>query len=75
MSTFVLHSRSGPDAKLHLEVAVDRPDAEFEVEVVVRPKAAAPDLPSGYFQLLGSVNDDTLTIHPQPAMPPAIDME
>src|SRR5438034_7588942 len=36
--SMVLHSRSGPDGKLHLEVPVGQPDTEFEVEVLVRPK-------------------------------------
>ncbi len=75
MSTFVLHSRSGPDSKLHLEVAVGHPNTEFEVEVVVRPITGSVSLPAGYFALIGSVKDDTLTIHPQPALPPAIDVE
>ncbi len=35
----MLKSKSGPDSKLHLEVPVGQPDTEFEVEVVVRPKA------------------------------------
>jgi hypothetical protein len=33
----VIHSRSGPDGKLHLEVPSGRPDTEFDVELVVRP--------------------------------------
>ena len=40
MTRIVLHSTSGPDGKLHLEVPVGTPNTEFEVEVVVRPKSA-----------------------------------
>ena len=36
--SIVLTSKSGPDGKLHLEIPVDRPGAEFEVEITVRPK-------------------------------------
>jgi hypothetical protein len=38
MASLVLHARSGPDGKLRLEVPVGSPHAEFEIEVVVRPK-------------------------------------
>jgi hypothetical protein len=40
MTSIVLHSTSGPDGKLHLEVPVGQPDTEFEVEVKARPKSA-----------------------------------
>ena len=36
MTNIVLHSTSGPDGNLHLEIPVGQPDTEFEVEVVVR---------------------------------------
>ncbi|HZU38054.1 MAG TPA: hypothetical protein VFA18_19185 [Gemmataceae bacterium] len=48
MSSIVLHSRSGPDSKLHLEVPVDRPNTEFEVEVVIRPKAKSATTQAEY---------------------------
>ena len=75
MTSLVLHATSGPDGKLHLEVPVGTPDTEFEVEVVARPKLTARTLPSGYFDLIGSVDDDTLTVHPQPPLPPPVEME
>jgi len=75
VSTIVLHSKSGPDSKLHLEVPVDQPDTEFEVEVVVRPKAVVRTFPPGYFDLIGSVDDDTLIVHPQPPLPPPVEIE
>jgi hypothetical protein len=68
--SIVLQSKSGPDSKLHLEVPVDQPNAEFEVEVVVRPKNAVREFPPGYFDLIGSIDDETFTTHPQPPMPP-----
>ena len=71
----VLHSRSGPDSKIHLEVPVDRPDTDFEVEVLIRPKPGARILPPGYFDLIGSIDDETLTIHPQPPLPPPLEIE
>jgi hypothetical protein len=39
MNSIVLQSTSGPDGKLHLEVSVGAPNTEFEVELVLRPKA------------------------------------
>jgi len=38
MRGILIHSRSGPDSKLHIEVQVEQPDTDFEVEVLVRPK-------------------------------------
>jgi hypothetical protein len=75
MSTIVVHTRSGLDGMLHLEVPVGQPDTEFEVEVVVRPKAAVRSLPPGYFDLLGSVDDVTLVRPPQGELPPALEIE
>jgi hypothetical protein len=75
MTSIVLHSTSGPDGKLHLEVPVGQPDTEFEVEVMARPTKTARVLPPGYFDLLGSVDDETLTVHPQPPLPPPVELE
>lgn len=75
MTSIILHSTSGPDGKLHLEIPVGRPGTEFEVELTARPKSAGVVLPPGYFDLIGSVDDDTLMIHPQPPQPPAVELE
>jgi len=76
MSSIVLHSRSGPDSKLHLEIPVDRPDSDFAVEVVVRAKTPeGKGWPPGYFDLFGSIDDETFTVHPQPPMPPPLEIE
>jgi hypothetical protein len=75
MSSLVFHSRSGPDSKLHLEVPVGQPGSEFEGELVVRPKVGVRSFPPGYFYLIGSVDDETLVVHPQPAMPPPVEIE
>lgn len=75
MNHVVLHSRSGPDKKLHLEVPVDQPNAEFEVVMQIRSKPLVRTLPPDYFNLLGSVDDETLTTHPQPKLPPPVEME
>ena len=75
MTSIVLHSTSGPDGKLHLEVPVGQPDTEFEVEVVVRPKSAGVTFPPGYFNLIGSIDDETFVRPPQGELPPPVDLE
>jgi hypothetical protein len=76
MTSIVLHTTSGPDGKLHLEVPVGSPDAEFEVEVVVRAKKlGGVVLPPGYFDLLGSVDDETFVRPPQGELPPPVEIE
>jgi hypothetical protein len=74
-ASLVLHATSGPDGKLHLEVPVGSPNAEFEIEVVVRPKPGRAVLPPGYFDLIGSVDDDTLMVHPPPLLPPSVEID
>lgn len=75
MSSIVFHTRSGPDSKVHLDVPVAAPNSEFEVEVVVRPKPGAPMLPTGYFDLIGSIDDETFTRPPQGQLLPAVELE
>ena len=74
--SIVLNSRSGPDSKLHLEVPVDEPNTDFEVELVVRPKKPeGKGWPPGYSDLFGSIDDETFTVHPQPPLPPSVEIE
>jgi hypothetical protein len=74
--SILLTSRSGADSKLHLEIPVDEPNAEFTVEVVVHPKPqTGKGWPPGYTALFGSIDDESFTVHPQPPVPPPIDVE
>ncbi len=76
MSVILIHSRSGPDSKLHLEIPVEEPNTEFEVEVVVRPtKPSGAGWPPGYFDLFGSIADECLVRPPQGELPPAVELE
>jgi hypothetical protein len=76
MHSIVLHSKSGPDSKLHLDIPVGSPNAEFEVEVVVRPTPVqGQGWPPGYFALFGSIDDETFTVHPQPPLPSPVEVE
>ena len=75
MTSIVLHSTSEPDGKLHLEIPVGQPDTEFEVEVTARPKSAGIVLPPGYFNLIGSIDDEIFVRQPQGELPPPVDLE
>ncbi|MBS0262311.1 MAG: hypothetical protein JSS02_10205 [Planctomycetes bacterium] len=70
MSNLLIHSRSGPDSKLHLEVPVGEPNADFEVEILVRSKKMSGEgWPPSYFDLFGSVTDETFVRPPQGELP------
>jgi hypothetical protein len=75
MTRFVLESKTGPDGVLHLNVPLGLPDTAYDVEVVVHPKSVGQTLPAGYFDLIGSVDDETFIVHPQPASPPPVEFE
>jgi hypothetical protein len=77
MHTFQTRERTGHDGALSLRIPLGQPDTEFEVVVVVQPKSAAdaPRLPPGYFDLLGSIDDETFIVQPQPPLPPAVEVE
>jgi hypothetical protein len=73
LRSFVIHARSGPDGKLHLEVPVGSPNTDFTVEIVVRPSGGG--LPPRYYDLIGSINDETFVRPPQGELPPPVKLE
>ena len=76
MASIVLQSKSGADSKLHLEVPVSQPDTEFDVEIVLRPRMVeTPSWPPGYFDLFGSIDDETFVRPPQGELPPSVEIE
>jgi hypothetical protein len=77
MQTIHITERTGPDGALSLRVPLGHPDTEFEVVLVVQPKSAGATvrLPPGYFDLIGSIDDETFTVHPQPPLPPPVEIE
>src|SRR5437868_13738472 len=57
MTSIVFHSKSGPDSKLHLDIPVGTPNAEYDVEVMVRPTPLqGQGWPPGYFALFGAID-------------------
>ena len=76
MNRIILQSKTGPDGTLHLDVPLNQPDTEFEVEVVVRPKSPpGRGWPPGYFDLFGAIDDETFVRPPQGELPPPVEME
>jgi hypothetical protein len=76
MQTIQTRERTGTDGTLTVRVPLGQPDTEFDVVLVVQPKApAGRGWPPGYFDLFGSVDDDTFMVHPQPPLPPPVNVE
>jgi hypothetical protein len=73
METIRVLEKTGKDGYLNLCIPLGKPDVEFEVLVIVQPKAVAPasstpedrGWPAGYFDLAGSITDETFMRHPQ----------
>lgn len=77
MHTFRTRERTGRDGALSMRIPLGQPDTEFEVVVVVQSKSSADTapLPPSYFDLLGSIDDETFIVHPQPPLPPPVELE
>jgi hypothetical protein len=86
MQTLRVSEKSGIDGVLHLRVPVGQPNAEFEAVIVLQPKATAAPTggagtpeergwPPGYFELAGSITDETFVRQPQGEFPPPIDLD
>ena len=86
MRTLVVSQTSGDDGVLHLRVPVGQPNAEYDAVIVLQPKAPArgegnmgtPEergWPPGYFDLAGSITDETFKRQPQGELPPPIDLD
>jgi hypothetical protein len=82
MKTIRVLEKTGKDGTLLLRIPLGMPEAEFEVVVVVQPvepaASARPEergWPSGYFDLAGSITDETFVRQPQGELPKAIDLE
>jgi hypothetical protein len=76
MQTIHATQTTATDGTLTLRIPLGLPETECEVVVVVQPKRSVPrPLPPGYFALLGSVDDDTFIVQPQPPMPPPVEFE
>ncbi len=82
MQTLRVTQRTGKDGVLHVSIPLGTPEADFEVVLVVQPKGT--ELPSetpeqrgwppGYFDLAGSIHDETFVRPPQGGLPKPVDL-
>jgi hypothetical protein len=78
MKTIHIVEKTGKDGILSLRIPLDRPEAEYEVVIVAqptRPTAEERGWPPGYFDLAGSIDDDTFVRPPQGELPKPPEME
>ena len=83
MQTIRVSEKTRKDGTLLLRIPLGKPEAEFEVVVVVQPKegSTAPltpeerGWPPGYFDLAGSITDPTFERPPQGELPKPVDLE
>ncbi len=83
MQTLRVTERTGKDGVLHVSIPLGAPEAEFDVVLVVEPKGdkpvpALPDdggWPPHYFDLAGSIPDETFVRPPQGDLPRFVEME
>lgn len=80
MQTIRVLEKTGKDGMLSLRIPLGKPDAEYEVLVVVQPRAAAmPEeqgWPPRYFEnTFGAIADDTFVRPPQGELPKPVELE
>jgi hypothetical protein len=76
MHTIQSTEKTNSDGTLTLRLPLGQPDTEFEVIVVVQPKSdVRRGWPPGYFNLAGSIDDDTFVRPPQGELPPPVEIE
>ena len=75
--------KTGKDGTLLLRIPLGRPDVEYDVVVIAHPKdesatAAEPQgggWPPGYFDLAGSIADESFIRHPQGELSKPVNLE
>lgn len=78
MHTIRLREKTGDDGILTLQIPLGRPNLEFEIVIVAQPTSLAVEKrgwPAGYFDLAGSINDDTFVRPPQGELPNPLELE
>ena len=79
MQTIRATEKTGKDGMLSLRIPLGKPETEYEVLVVVQPKATTtPDergWPPGYFDLAGSIDDETFVRPPQGELPRPLELD
>jgi hypothetical protein len=84
MQTIRVLEKTDKDGTLRLRIPLGKPEAEYEVGLVLQPKqtpskAVTPEelgWPPGYFDLAGSIDDETFVRPPpQGALPKPVDLD
>ena len=75
METIRVLEKTGKDGALHLCIPLGKPEVECEVVVKVQLKDEDRGWPPGYFDLAGSITDETFVRHPQGELPKPVDLE
>jgi hypothetical protein len=81
MQTIRVLEKTGKDGMLSLRIPLGKPEAEYEVLVVVQPRTAAamPEergWPAGYFETtFGSIDDETFVRPPQGELPKPVEFD
>jgi len=82
VQTVRVTERTGKDGVLRVNIPLGTPDADFEVLLVVQPKGTEPapakadqgGWSPGYFDLAGSIDDETFVRPPQGELPKPVEM-
>jgi len=83
MQTIRVLEKTDKHGTLQLRIPLGKPDMEYDIVLVVQPKEASdkpksPEelgWPPGYFDLAGSIDDETFTRPPQGEMPKPVDLD
>ena len=84
MQTIRVLEKTGKDGMLHLHIPLGKPEAEFDVVVIVKPKdqpnnSGGPEKlgwPPGYFEsTFGSISHETFVRPEQGPLPKPVELE
>jgi hypothetical protein len=84
MQTIRILEKTDKDGTLRLRIPLGKPEAEYEVVLVIHPKeapskAATPEelgWPPGYFEAtFGSIDDESFVRPPQGELPKPVDLD
>jgi hypothetical protein len=83
MRTIHVREKADKEGTLQLRIPGGKPNVEYEVVLVIQPnevpaKTPTPEelgWPPGYFDLAGSIDDETFIRHPQGELPKPVDFD
>lgn len=83
MQTIRVLEKTDKEGALLLRIPLGKPEAEYDVLVVVQPKETPAGTmtpedrgwPPGYFDLAGSIDDETFIRHPQGELPKPVEFD